>query len=140
MKRNLQKKNKKNRERIKEIKKTFRRTQQIAKRRNIYNWEAYGSNRIENKVSEDSNLNEEFMNIELNYQSLIAKRNELFKNMALLDKNVNVKEQPKKHEDTYVDAYNNYLAYTKERIEAKDKENREDQYQTLYATKRKLRT
>ena len=44
----------------------------------------------------------------------------------------------KKHKDIYVDAYNNYLAYIKERIEANDKETRESQYQTVLKNLNKL--
>ena len=51
---------------------------------------------LKNKVPEDSNLHEEFANIELNYNQLIAKRDELYKNMALLDENFNAEEQQKK--------------------------------------------
>ena len=58
--------------------------------------------------------------------------------MEILDENVNAEEQPKKYEDTYVDAYNNYMAYIKERIEAIDKEARESQYQALLKDLNKL--
>ena len=50
---------------------------------------------LKNQVSENSNLHAEFTNIEINYQSLIAKRDKLFKNMALLDENFNAEEQQK---------------------------------------------
>ena len=93
---------------------------------------------LKNKVSENTNLHEEFANIELNYQSLIAKRDELFKNMVLLDEIFNAEEQPGKHEDTYVDAYYNYLAYIKERIKTNDKETQQGQYKTLLKNLNKL--
>ena len=93
---------------------------------------------MKNKVSEDSNLHDKFTNIEINYNQLIAKRDKLYLNMALLDENFNAEEQPKKHEDTHVDAYENYLAYIKERIEANDKETQEGQYQTLMKDLNKL--
>ena len=47
-------------------------------------------------------------------------------------------QKNKKNEDTFVDAYNNYLAYIMERIEANDKETRESQYQTLLKNLNKL--
>ena len=51
--------------------------------------------------------------------------------MALLDENFDAEEQHIKHEETYEDAYENYLAYIKERIEANDIEVRKIQYQAL---------
>ena len=46
-----------------------------------------------------------------------------------MDENFNAEEQHKKKKGTYVDAYENYLAYIKERIEANDIKARRDQYQ-----------
>ena len=51
--------------------------------------------------------------------------------MALLDENFDAEEQHIKHKDIYEDAYENYLAYIKERIEANDIEVRKNQYQAL---------
>ena len=58
--------------------------------------------------------------------------------MALLDENFNAEEQPKKHKAIYVDAYEIYLAYIKERIEANDIKARRDQYQTRLKDLNKL--
>ena len=118
-----------NRERIKETKRLSEELNKLLKEVASITGKHVAAKELKNKFSEDSNLHAGFTNIEINYESLIAKRDKLFKNMTLLDKFSDAERQLEKHEDTYKDAYENYFAYIRERIEANEKEVRKNQYQ-----------
>ena len=85
----------KNRERIKEIEKLSEELNKLLKEVASITGKHTAAKELKNKISENSNLYAGFANIGINHQSLIAKRDKLFKSMALLDEDFNVEEQKK---------------------------------------------
>ena len=66
------------------------------------------------------------------HADMVAEKKELCHKMALLDEAIDEeKHRTKEHENIYASSYDNYMTYIERKIEAKDKETQEEQYQNL---------